>query len=179
MSYLPKHKQVKGGKVDGTLVDAKTGAKYLGKFVADHQGNYYKGEVVSPKADKLLVVPHAHDAEAGKYKAAFVSHFPKPKDKDYQRGVLVRYFVKDIRNGKIYEVNKQRFIHFKREAKTSVRILKLEWYIKGNPEDEVIKGYIYPGLKAKNADVVKQAEKIIPGIGRQLLKDKSQFVKML
>lgn len=179
MSYLPKHKQVKGGKVDGNLVDAKTGAKYLGKFVADHRGNYYKGSEVTPTAAKLILVPFSDESEAAKYGATFVSYFPKPTDEDYQRGLLVRYFAKDTRNGKIYEINKKRFILFKREAKTSIKILKLEWYITGDPEDQTIKGYVYPGLKAKNADVVKQAEKIIPGIGRQILKDKGQFVKKL
>ena len=176
MSYLPKHKQVKGGKPDGQLVDAVTGVNYFGKFCSDHKGNYYKGDAVVPKAGKLILVGHDHGGEEAKFGSDFIQHYPKPSPKDYIKGVLVRYFVKDVRNGKTYELNKQRYLHFKREGKSSVRILKLNWYITGNPEDQIIGQYVYPGLKAKNADVVKQAEKVIPGLGRKILKDKAQFV---
>lgn len=178
MSFLPKHKQIKGGKVNGILVDMKTGNKYLGKFVRDHKGQYYKGESVSPKADKLRLIPFSHDHnEPDKFGTEMVTYYPRPTEKDYSKGTFTRYFVKDKRNGKIYELNKKRFILFKREGRTTNKLLKLDWYITGNPEDQEIKGYLYPGLKAKNADVTKQANKVLPGIRSQFLKDPSQFVK--
>ena len=55
--------------------------------------------------------------------------------------------------------------------------MKLIWYITGNPDEQIINGYVYPGLKEKNLDVVKQAEKVLPGIGKQALTDPVQFVK--
>jgi hypothetical protein len=56
--------------------------------------------------------------------------------------------------------------------------MKLIWYIKGNPEDQVINGYVYPGVKTKNADVAKKADKVLPGISSQVLSNTAQFVKM-
>ena len=46
-----------------------------------------------------------------------------------------------------------------------------------DPEDQIIGDYLYPGTKAKNQDVINKAEKILPGIGAQILKDPSQFVR--
>ena len=88
----------------------------------------------------------------------------------------MRYFVKDTRTGKIYELTKKRFVMFKREGRTTVKLLKLEWKIKGDPEDQIMNGYLYPGLKAQNEDITKQANLVLPGIRSQILKDPAQFV---
>ena len=44
--YLPKSKQKKGGKIAGKLLDPKSGLPFLGKFVADHLGNFFKGDKI-------------------------------------------------------------------------------------------------------------------------------------
>jgi hypothetical protein len=178
MAYIPKHKQIVGGEVHGTLQDAKTGNKYFGKYVADFKGNYYKGESITPKSEKLLVIPHSHgsDDQDERFGTSFVTYYPKPNDKDYKIGTLMRYFVKDTRTGKIYELTKKRFVMFKREGRTTIKLLKLEWKIKGDPEDQIMNGYLYPGLKAQNADITKQANLVLPGIRSQVLKDPAQFV---
>ena len=63
-----------------------------------------------------------------------------------------------------------------KEKKLYRKTLKIQENIKGNPEDEVINNYLYPGVKAKNADVAKKAEKLLPGITSQQLINYSKFV---
>ena len=171
--YLPKFKQKVGGKVPGILKDINTGRRYTGKFVRDHLGNYYKGEAVTSKSEKLeLVQDEQTDKQIG-----FYSDFVQPTAKDYKRGYMVRYFAKDGRNGKVIELTKNRYIRIQQESKLYIRTSKVAWNLSGNPEDQIINGYLYPGVKSKNAEVVRLLEKDLPGAGEQILKDLGQFVK--
>ena len=177
MPYLPKSKQQSGGQPEGNLIDPATGAKYLGKFVQDFLGNFFKGDKITSKSKPLELVPYSAELESGKYLNRLIMTYPEPSQADYDKGAMDRYFVKDARNGKIVELNKQRYSAIKKEEKTTFRVLKIEWYITGEAEDKIINGYLYPGTSSKNQDVINQAEKIIPGIGKQILKDPSQFVR--
>ena len=171
--YLPKSKQKKGGKPPGKLIDPKTGLAFLGKFVMDHLGNFFKGDKVTSKSEPLELVA---DEEADK-KLGFFNVQRKPSDKDYTKGSFDRYFAKDSRTGKIIELDKEGYLAQRKESKLYRRTIKIIWYVTGNPEDEIINGYLYPGTKAKNQDVINQAEKLIPGLGAQILKDPGQFVR--
>lgn len=180
MAYLPKHKQVAKEKLKelgGSLLDPKTGLRFAGKFIQDHLGNFIKGDKVTKDAEPLEYVPPSDISEAGKYDTRFISQLVEPSANDYQKGSLARYFCKDSRTNKIIEVSTERYKELKKESKLYRRVLRIEWYITGEPEDQIINGYLYPGTKAKNQDVINQAEKILPGIGEQILKDPSQFVR--
>lgn len=56
--YIPKIKQIVGGKIPGKLVDPKTGLRFAGKFVQDFKGNFFKGEKITSKSqpDRKSVV---------------------------------------------------------------------------------------------------------------------------
>ena len=174
--YLPKSKQKKGGKPEGKLIDPKTGLQFAGKFVMDFLGNFFKGDKITSKSEPLEFVPFTA-AEAGTSETSFVSVYNPPSEKDFAKGTYPRFFVKDARNSKIIELDKNRYDLMRREDKRYRKVLRIEWYITGNPEDEMINGYLYPGTKRKNQDVINQAEKILPGIGEQILKDPAQFVR--
>lgn len=180
MAYLPKHKQVAKEKLKelgGSLVDPKTGLKFTGKYIQDFLGNFIKGDKVTKNAEPLQYIPPSDESEAGKYKNSFISTKIQPSENDYSKGTLSRYFCKDSRTNKIIEVNLEKYKELKKESKLYRRVLRIEWYITGEPEDQIINGYLYPGTKAKNQDVINQAEQILPGIGKQILKDPSQFVR--
>jgi len=170
--YLPKSKQKKGGKIAGKLLDPKSGLPFLGKFVADHLGNFFKGDKITSKSKPLEFVP----ADVEDPKSNFVNVRRTPSAKDYAKGTFTRFFAKDGRTGKVVEFDKEKYLAQKKEGKLYRRTLKIVWYVTGNPEDEIINGFLYPGTKAKNQDVIDQAEKILPGIGDQILKDPGQFV---
>lgn len=175
--YIPKSKQKKGGKLDGNLIDPKTGALFTGKFVMDFLGRFFKGDKITNDSQPLDFIPFSNSSDADKYGSEFYSVFRQPSEEDYQKGTFDRYFIKDGRTGKIIEVDKVKYLTQKKESKLYKRVLKIQWYITGNPDDQLINGYIYPGTKSKNQDVINQAEEILPGIGDQILKDPKQFVK--
>ena len=124
----------------------------------------------------LEFIPFTEE-QAERSNSDFYSDFVTPNEAQYEKGAFPRYFVKDGRTGKIIEVDQDKYNTQKKENKLYRRVLRIEWYITGNPEDEIINGYLYPGTKAKNQDVINQAEKILPGIGEQILKDPGQFVR--
>jgi hypothetical protein len=175
--YIPKSKQKQGGKPEGNLIDPKTGLKFAGKFVQDYLGNFFKGDKVTSKSVPLELVPFSDATEAAKFGVDFVSSYVSPPASAYDKGTYPRFFAKDSRTGKVIEMTKERYDAEKKEKKLYRRTLRIEWYVTGNPEDEIINGYLYPGTKAKNQDVINQAEQILPGIGEQILKDPAQFVK--
>lgn len=178
MAYLPKHKQKAKEELKGILQDLKSGASYNGPFIRDFLDNFTKGNKYSSKAEPLNFVPTWNELESdtdGGVPIATV--FRQPSEIDYQKGTFKRYFVKQSNTGKITEIDSNGYKALKKEGKLTRRVILIEWYVTGNPDDEIIDGYLYPGTKAKNQDVIDQAEKLLPGIGEQILKDPSQFVR--
>ena len=182
MAYLPKHKQKSTEEIGGILKDLLTGQKYNGPAIRDFLGNFYKGSGKDGKeyksdADPLEYVPTWEELESDSITGVpIVKTFDTPTSLDYKKGSFERYFVKEANSGKITEVNNKTFKALKKEGKFNRRVIRIVWYITGNPEDEIINGYLYPGTKAKNQDVINQADKILPGLGDQILKDPGQFV---
>lgn len=172
--YLPKIKQKVGGKIAGKLMDLKTGRPFNGAFVQDFAGNFFKGSKVTAESEKLKFVP---DETAASESLGVKKHFPQPTSEDYTKGTVARYFIKDGRSGKVVEINRKTYLIEKQDKKLYKRLLKVFWYIKGDPEDSIINGYKYPGVKSKNQDVINQAEKKMSGIGTQALTDTAQFVR--
>lgn len=176
MAYLPKHKQAAKDKLKelgGSLIDPKTGLNFNGKFIQDFLGRFFKGDTLSKDSEPLEYVEEDH----GEGDSRFYTERVQPSPSDYEKGVLKRYFCKDSTTNKIIEVGQEKYKLLKKQGKLHRRTIRIEWYITGNPEDEIMNGYLYPGTKAKNQDVINKAEKILPGIGTQILKDPSQFVR--
>ena len=181
MAYLPKHKQAAKDKLNelgGSLTDPLTGLNFNGKFIQDYLGRFFKGDKLTKNSEPLEYVPEDHSSQkTSRFDTRFVTEFVSPSTADYNKGVLKRYFCKDSRTNKIIEVGTEKYKLFKQESKLYRRVIRIEWYITGEAEDQIIDGYLYPGTKAKNQDVINKAEKILPGIGAQILKDPSQFVR--
>lgn len=178
MAYLPKHKEKAKDAIGGKLKDLKTGLPFNGKFLRDFLGNFYKGDKFSAASEKLHFEPDWNDIESdSRFGIPITTAFVKPSQEDYIKGIIGRFFVKEANTGKITEIDASAYKALRKEGKIYRKVLKIEWYITGNPEDEIIDGFLYPGTKAKNQDVINQAEKILPGIGEQILKDPAQFVR--
>lgn len=172
--YIPKIKQIIGGKIPGKLIDPKTGLRFGGKFVQDFKGNFFKGEKITTKSQPLEFIPDKKEQEIS---LGLTTVFRQPSSADYTKGTFDRFFVKDGPSGRVVEVDKSQYLEQKKSGKLYRRVLRIQWYITGNPEDQTINGYLYPGIKRKNQDVINQAEKILPGIKDQVLSDPAQFVK--
>jgi|TARA_B110000977_G_C10971170_1_gene452388 hypothetical protein len=172
--YIPKHKLKVGGKVPGKLIDKITGRQFLGKYVQGPDKKYYKGTQITSKSEELIL---QKDKSAEEKALGISTVHVTPSSADYTKGTFIRYFVKDSRLNRVVEVDKPKYVEQRKSGKLYRRTLKIMWYITGDPEDQTIKGYVYPGLKKKNQDVIDKAEQILSGIGKQVLTDTSQFVK--
>lgn len=83
-----------------------------------------------------------------------VPHLPHPKDIDYQRGYIVRYFIQkanDI-NSSIYEVSSSDIGTYKNTFYYVT--VSLDWRIKGDPID----------VKKSNSESIRIASETIPKI---------------
>ena len=172
MAYLPKIKQLVGGKINGFLKDPESGLKFAGSFVRDFKGNFFKGNSITSKSKPLEFVPEGSVSEDEIFRNVHVS----PTPSDYTKGSMIRYFARDTRDGKVVELDKVSYLKIQKEKKLYRKTLKIQWFIKGNPEEEIINGYLYPGVKDKNEDVAKKADKLLPGIKTQQLSNYAQFV---
>jgi hypothetical protein len=172
--YLPKTKYKAAAAKAGSFIDKLNGNQYTGPVIQDFLGRFFKGKTPSDNGGEL---EYQDSVDSPQGETMFVSKFPKPAADNYAKGVFPRYFCKDSRTNKIIELDTDGYKKFKSESKLYRRTLRIEWYVTGNPEDQIINGYLYPGTKTKNQDVINQAEEILPGIGKQILKDPGQFVK--
>jgi hypothetical protein len=174
MKFIPKIKQIIGGKIPGILKDPLTGLTFNGPFVQDFLGNFFKGTKITKDSKPLEFVP---DEQLAQQTLGLVNEYRSPTPVEYSKGLFIRYFVKDGRSGIVVEVGKDQYLRERKQNKLYRRTLKVQWYVTGDVEDKIINGYIYPGTRAKNQDVIDQAEKELPGIGQQILKDPTQFVR--
>ena len=174
MPKIPKHKQVVNPPLDGKLVYPDTQQLYTGEYVRDYRGNYYQGTDASFNTNVLEFIPNNPDTRS----EVLDNSHRTPEDSDYEKGTFTRYFVKDRRNNQIIEVDKDRYMLERREKKIYRTIHKLDWIITGMIDDFMFpNGYTYPGVASRNKEIVEAAEKVLPGIGTQVLFNTSQFVK--
>lgn len=174
MTFIPKVKTVVGGKVPGKLVDEKTGRQYLGEFIQDYKGNYYKGTSITKTSEKLIL--QSTESKASDVQGLrFI--YTKPTLKDYNRGTFKRYFVKDKSIGKVVEVDRKKYIEFRKLKKPYYITHEIDWVITGVKKDYFIDKNVVFGAESKNTKLTEEAEKIIPGITEQILKDPGQFVR--
>ena len=174
MPKIPLHKQVVNPPIDGRLVYPDTKQLYTGEYVRDYRGNYYQGTEASFNTDLLEFIPNNPDRPTEVLDNAHRT----PQESDYEKGTFRRYFVKDRRNNQIIEVDKTRYDLERKERKIYRITHQLDWIISGRIQDYTFEnGYTYPGVAARNQLIVDAAEKVLPGIGQQVLFNTSQFVK--
>ena len=173
MTFIPKVKTIIGGEVPGKLIDQKTGRQYLGEFIQDYKGNFYKGTSITRDSEQLLL--QTEEKESKEIKGLrFI--YRKPSQKDYTNGTFKRYFVKDLTIGKVIEVDRKKYVEYRKMKKPYYITYELNWYIVGNKEDYYINNVKTPGIKTLNIKTTQEGDKILPGLSSQVLKDPLEFV---
>ena len=177
MKYLPKTLQRKGVKPNGKLIDPKTGLEWLGKFLMDFLGNFFKGDKFDPDAEPLDLIPDSHGEEENSLhpSANLTNDYTKPSEDDIERGKYKRNFVQDKRSNRVAEVSKDELNKIRKKNLLYIKALSIDWITEGFLEDRVNNGYLESGVKSKNKATIDQAEKIMPGIA-SLINDYGQFV---
>jgi hypothetical protein len=147
------------------------GSKYTMAFEDLMKGNFAKATLLIENVGSNPAYNMVPPGIKNKSTEAF--YYPKPTEEDYIQGSFRRYFLQDVRNGEIKEINSETYKNI--ADKGYYRRTKLEWNLLGPSEDEIVNGYSYPGAIARNRDVVVQAEEVIPGM-TEFLADLKQFV---
>ena len=85
-------------------------------------------------------------------------------------GMISRYFVQNVSNKKIFEVDKQQYDSYQNKLidKNLYQVIKLTWYISGNINDKIIGTVLKKGVKSKNQRAIKFAQQSIPGLSAKL-----------
>ena len=171
VAYLPKIKMKKNKKLGKLLTLA--GALYTGASFMDHLGNFFKGKKLTKDSEPLLFVPDKPEEDKSK---DIFNRYTSPSSKDYEKGSMKRYFVKDIPSNKVSELDKKSYLVQKKENKPYRKFHTIDWLVKGVIEDTTISGYSAEGIKSKNAKTIASAEQALPGISN-LLNNNSEFAQ--
>lgn len=173
--YIPKVKYKVGGKIDGFLIDPKTGRRFLGDFVQDYKGTFYKGTTINSTSEVLEFKKEDSENENKVEGLKFI--YRKPTEKDYEAGFFARYFVRDETTNKVVEVDRAKYIEVRKSKVRIYSTLKLDWLISGESEDTYIDNFRVPGLATLNSEIIKQNSKHLKGLDTQVLKDPLEFVR--
>lgn len=175
--FLPKSKYkgpftASGGEQE--LLVKETLKPYRGMYIVTYKGEYYEGE--SPQEAKRQLILKS-DYEKSKKSENTLPPIKQtqegPTEADYKNKKYKRYFVKDLRKGKILEVDQKEFN--KAETYPSHSTLSIEWDLSTPVDDTYFRGYLYIGSASRNSKTVESAEKIMKGI-KNLLNNPKQFV---
>ena len=175
--YVPKVKYKEGGKLEGKLIDPKTGREYLGKFVQDYKGRFFKGTAITSKSETLDYVVKGAEEKTRLKKLKFV--YRKPTEKDYKLGYFTRYFIRDEVYNRVVELDKAKYIEIRSLRRPLLYThYQLDWIIVGKPEDSYINGHRVFGVATLNTNLTLEGAKILKGLDTQVLKNPLEFVRM-
>ena len=173
--YLPKNKYSKprhspGGEFS---LDNK---EYVGWYIQTYTKEYYSGKTLNKNSKLLFKLSDSDNIIDRNENDPFIfsSVIVSPTPRERSNGIWKRYFLKDPRNNKIIEVDKKKYLLFKR--KTYVLRAELDWKIEGPAENQNINGYTYFGATHVNKVNTQALESTIKGI-TTYIKDYSEFVE--
>ena len=199
--FVPKHKRKDGLLTRGDLVDKLTLVPHFGYYFETSDGRKFTGKnpydgpttelVDAPeevyneltgttaRASKDLYDTLTQDKESYRLKItqALENYYPTkiPNTPSFKR-----YFARDKRSGKIYEINVNVYKALKTQQPTyyhpAYTILELEWALQGSIEDSILGRFVAPGVRTINTNTILAAETKLPGIKIYLV-DPLQFVK--
>ena len=132
----------------GQFRNYKTGKEYIG-FYFEKNNEYYGGiEAEGTGYIRLMDIRISEDAAAfrnlktsWRKKLRPPNYFrPRPTDKDYDRTVITRYFIKNDHNKDIFEVDKKSFKYYSKKdnpIKNIYSAISFDWKIFG-PENDIV-----------------------------------------
>lgn len=125
-----------------------TGAEYVG-FYFERSGEHYGG-IEAIGTDFILLMDYRIDAQASifrKLKKKFkkklkpIGHYrPRPTEKDYEKTILTRYFIRNDHNKDIFEVDKASHKYYTKKdnpIKNIYSTISFDWKIVG-PEFDLV-----------------------------------------
>ena len=104
--WLPAFKYIKGLLAQKGQFMLPNGQPYEGAYHKLYNGETYTGDVPSTDSVRIFEDDSEPHLPVPEYEDKLVSQQVYPEVEDYDKGFFLRYFIKDTRNGKIVEVDK-------------------------------------------------------------------------
>jgi len=155
--FYPKTKHTKPERTSGLEYVLANGQRYVGFFITLFNGRGFSGNKFGPDSQELFPSGEPLGEDIGfEVEGLRTQDIPQPKERDYERGVIQRYFLRDKRTGKIVEVDSARY----REERNTrgVDRASIIWTIKGPDNSYSVNGYKVPGVAEKNYLSVEEAQ---------------------
>jgi len=159
---VPKIKQTSGGDLQGGSLVRSNGRVYTGPYVQNYLGEYFTGQFLD-KSSQPLTLFYPEDTLELTPLPFFVYYYVEITERVREKGYLTRYFIQDGVNGRVKEVSENNYRRGKQEGGANYHFYHCTWYLSQTGEE-------------KNRRSIEEGEKVIKGIGRQVLKSPSQFV---
>lgn len=157
--FLPKIKISPPKFTVGDLLKRPDGTEFKGYYFEDYRGRFFEGKTPADSKGELLPIEITGvDPDTEK----FVSLPIKPTVKSYETGILRRYYLKDTRNGKIIEVNKDTYLT--ETEKLYIEGTTIDWIIQAPARDILIEGRLFQGAATRNQLKVQQADQKVKGL---------------
>jgi len=168
-------------------------ATSLAPFLLDTNGTRYsKATVIKTSANEYYDVPEL-DLKFGNFSNAekliinstegtfaeettipSLPTTPKPTKRDYEAGILYRYFLQ-TNNNTIIEISKQLFDTKSKNKRNFEKVAKLEWKLQGPVRDITVNGNVFKGASSVNEEAVMELNKTMKGI-KDIVTNYSEFV---
>ena len=160
--WVPKMKYIAGLFALKGIFKLPDGSDYTGPYHQDETGDFKTGDY--PTEDSVTIIEDPNElTEEQRAEEEFFSSFNiLPTPKDYKRGFILRYFLKDTITNKIIEVNESFY-----ESKSNVlyiQRLTIKWIIDKPLKDIFNQGYVYKGTISRNKESVMKGTLIMRGI---------------
>lgn len=168
--YLPKSKYtIKHAKPgEFTLSGSSEEKYYVGPYIEDYLGRTFAGTDITKAEERVLVsCTNKEITEVQEIKNDLV-----PNEELYLTGSYTRYFRQSKATKAIEEISEEQI-----EDSGTYWYVSGTWIISGSLKDRWIFGYPYRGVYYRNAVVLQEWEKEIPGIATALEISPSQFVR--
>lgn len=171
--YLPKSKYTGPLYTPEGVYVYEDGTPFKGWFIVTYRAEAFEG--LNPKeAGKKLILKVEYDLRNQISQASEnLLHYLEPKERDYAKGFIKRYFVKVKADNSIKEVTRTAYVA---TVAPFLEKLEIEWNLTGPVADTQIGSYIKEGAATKNKRVVELAEQEMQGIS-QYLTDYGEYVK--
>ena len=167
--YIPKNLYRKRQTYGGEFTTPQ-GEQYVGPVIETATGINFAGDNLNSITGEVFPVESKQNLT--EVERPYNDYY-SPTDKDYLRGIVTRYFIRD-RRGKFTEMSRKQWLE-KRNGKR-VTAGQLSWTLKGPVADGKYNGVPFKGASTKNKEALQRLEKDYPGIS-EFFKSTSEFVR--
>lgn len=161
--WLPAFKYIKKFAKLGQF-QLPDGTGYQGAYTVGPDGVARTGDIpsVSSKVLKSIDIPleEGPNDNLGQYTSEKIV----PTPEDYEKGFMLRYFIKKDTSDKIVEVSKTNYGKY--QAKGFIKTCILKWILTKPTKDIFNSGYLYKGSITRNKENTKIASNEVKGLDK-------------